>query len=165
MGGEIYECAGECHEKSFPGEPFIESSVDIPAQLWQIALTPTFFDSGDRTFLQRGSPPPPPWRLLPESLFYSNPLTMRAAWRSLPPSQFAGGVAQLVRALACHARGRGFESRRSRHFMPPFFPPDPARTCGPSIARHRCCQRHPMRRAGSPVVCRRCQLPSSAWLN
>ena len=29
-----------------------------------------------------------------------------------------GGVAQLVRALACHARGRGFESRHSRHFVP-----------------------------------------------
>lgn len=26
-----------------------------------------------------------------------------------------GGVAQLVRALACHARGREFKSRRSRH--------------------------------------------------
>ena len=25
------------------------------------------------------------------------------------------GVAQLVRALACHARGREFESRHSRH--------------------------------------------------
>ncbi len=25
-----------------------------------------FFCSGSSTFLQRGSPPPPPWRLLPE---------------------------------------------------------------------------------------------------
>ena len=29
----------------------------------------------------------------------------------------SGGVAQLVRALACHARGRGFESRHSRHSL------------------------------------------------
>ena len=28
------------------------------------------FDSGSGTFLQRGSPPPPPWRLLPESFFF-----------------------------------------------------------------------------------------------
>ena len=30
---------------------------------------------------------------------------------------FSGGVAQLVRALPCHGRGCGFESRRSRHFF------------------------------------------------
>ena len=30
-----------------------------------------------------------------------------------------GGVAQLVRASACHAEGRGFESRHSRHS--PYF--------------------------------------------
>ena len=29
----------------------------------------------------------------------------------------SGGVAQLVRAIACHAIGRGFESLHSRHFF------------------------------------------------
>ena len=34
-----------------------------------------------------------------------------------PLLKSAGVLAQLVRALACHARGRGFESRTSRHPM------------------------------------------------
>jgi hypothetical protein len=29
-----------------------------------------------------------------------------------------GAVAQLVRALPCHGRGREFESRQHRHFLP-----------------------------------------------
>ena len=33
----------------------------------------------------------------------------------LPPT-ILGGVAQLVRAIACHAIGRGFESLHSRQF-------------------------------------------------
>ena len=33
----------------------------------------------------------------------------------------SGGVAQLVRAIACHAIGRGFESLHSRHFLPFFI--------------------------------------------
>ena len=33
----------------------------------------------------------------------------------LLPTKYLGGVAQLVRAIACHAIGRGFESRHSRH--------------------------------------------------
>ena len=40
-------------------------------------------------------------------------------WADLPYNSTAnarGGVAQLVRALPCHGRGRRFESGRSRHF-------------------------------------------------
>ena len=52
----------------------------------------------------------------------------RAAPGSQPGNQLvrarialAGGVAQLVRALACHARGRGFKSRHSRHLFNDFY--------------------------------------------
>ena len=71
--------------------------------------------SGSSTFLQRGSPPPPPWRLLPELFSFDWTLTERGRF-----TRFAtpfGGVAQLVRALPCHGRGYGFEPRRSRHHL------------------------------------------------
>ena len=47
----------------------------------------------------------------------SSPVLSTKAWgRKTPSLKLLGLVAQLVRALACHARGRGFEPHPSRHF-------------------------------------------------
>ena len=55
-------------------------------------------------------------------------------FKRTPPSRasaLCAGVAQLVRASACHAEGRGFEPRHSRHFPLLEIPPKrPAQGCG-----------------------------------
>ena len=51
------------------------------------------------------------------------------------PARSRGGVAQLVRAPACHAGGRGFKSRLSRHFHPVSALPHGARRAALSAAQ------------------------------
>ena len=48
---------------------------------------------------------------------FLNPLLTHAGGFSTLPPPLNGGVAQLVRALPCHGRGCGFESRRSRQHL------------------------------------------------
>jgi hypothetical protein len=72
--------------------------------------------SSGSTFLQRGSPPPPPWRLPLERSFYGSSGSLTLVRHPTTVCAPCGGVAQLVRALPCHGRGYGFEPRHSRHF-------------------------------------------------
>lgn len=55
----------------------------------------------------------------------------------LPHSPCNGGVAQSVRASACHAEGRGFEPRRSRHVFPPYSPCNSVRYARCAWSRER----------------------------
>src|SRR5436190_9873460 len=119
---------------------------------WRVRLT----RSSGSTFLQRGSPPPPPWRLLLELFCTLRTVEM---WflalddkRAVPylPAH-CGGVAQLVRALPCHGRGYGFEPRRSRHlsaFSGPSVSPGSLSVSVPIASGYskdefsRCCKKH-----------------------
>src|SRR6476660_380846 len=64
----------------------------------------------------------------------------------IPRCHARGGVAQLVRALPCHGRGRGFESRRSRHFFN-----DLALFGRRGSSALRCCQRSKSMAPNNPV--------------
>ncbi len=62
----------------------------------------------------------------------------------------SGVVAQLVRASACHAEGRGFESRPSRQFRNPFVPLGQRVFCCPDAGREA--PAHARRTAASPTL-------------
>ena len=65
-----------------------------------------------------GTTNPDTQRQLKPCLTLLGPRPTSAPFRGMPRESARGGVAQLVRVTACHAVGRGFEPRRSRHSSP-----------------------------------------------
>jgi hypothetical protein len=79
-------------------------------------------------------------------------------------ARHCGGVAQLVRALACHARGRGFEPRRSRQ-SPIVRPTGLVSPLAYRLGPRGRIPRSIGHQSGIPFYSRRHASPSASWVH